>query len=250
MKWIRLFIYSAGGILLTAALTRFLIAAGNAPALALPEPLIGIPLRYAVMLVGGLELIVALICLFGRQTGLQLGWLAWVATNYAVYRIGLLTIHYHPQATGVGSLTDPLHLARGTIGLIISSLPFYLLAGSYAAVFWLWIGKKWTARLVAVRPGKTIVANPAPTRNRLEAFVRTLKISCTACGGHIEFPTNFFGERIPCPHCQASITLQKARNLKTSCTACDGRIEFPDHAIGQKIPCPHCQMPITLKEPA
>jgi len=47
----------------------------------------GIPLRYAVLLVGGFELAVALICLFGRRLGLQIGWLAWMATNYAV--IGL-----------------------------------------------------------------------------------------------------------------------------------------------------------------
>jgi len=45
-NWIKHFIYSAGGILLAAALIRFLIVACHHPALALPEPLLGIPLRY------------------------------------------------------------------------------------------------------------------------------------------------------------------------------------------------------------
>jgi len=45
-NWIKPFIYSAGGILLAAALIRFLIVACHHPALALPEPLLGIPLRY------------------------------------------------------------------------------------------------------------------------------------------------------------------------------------------------------------
>ena len=125
MKWIRYFILSAGAILLAAALSRFLIAVGNAQVLALPEPMLGIPLRYAVLLVGGFELVVALICLFGRKTGLQLGWLAWLATNYAVYRIGLLTMDIHQQGTCIGSLTDPLNLARGTVGMIIGLLPLY-----------------------------------------------------------------------------------------------------------------------------
>src|ERR1043166_9400695 len=84
MKSIKPFIFLAGGILLTAALTRFLIAFGNAQVMSVPEPLLGIPLRYAVLLVGGFELAVALICLFGKRTGLQLGWLAWLGTNYVV----------------------------------------------------------------------------------------------------------------------------------------------------------------------
>jgi Zn finger protein HypA/HybF involved in hydrogenase expression len=250
MKPIKFFIQSAGGILLAAALIRFLIAAGNAPVLAMPEPLLGLSIRYAMLLVGGFEMLIALICLFGRQPGFQLGWLVWASTNYLAYWIGLFIMQCHPQTTCIGSLTDPLRLARGMPGLIIGLLPFYLWLGSCAAAIWLWIGKTLVARLVAIRPRKTIVTEPSPAARRPAVLVRTLKISCTACGGHIEFPTNFFGERIPCPHCQAIITLQKARNLKMACTACEGHLEFPDHALGQTIPCPHCKMDIALKEPS
>ena len=90
MKPIKLFIYSAGGILFVAALIRFLIAAGGAQVLASPEPLIGIPLRYAVLTVGAFELLVALICLFGKHLLFQIGWLAWLSADFLVYRIGLL----------------------------------------------------------------------------------------------------------------------------------------------------------------
>ena len=139
MKPIRLFIHSAGAILLAAVCIRLLIAAGSSPVLALPEPVMDIPLRYAVLVIGGLELLVALICLFGKQTGLQIGWLAWLTTNFIVYRIGLLTMHCHPQMTCIGSLTDPLQLSRGMAGIVMSLTPFYLLFGSYAAVGWLWL---------------------------------------------------------------------------------------------------------------
>ena len=226
MKRIKFFIYSAGGILLAAALTRFLVAAGNAPALALPEPMLGIPLRYAVLLVGGFELAVALICLFGRRIGLQIGWLAWLATNYMVYRIGLLTMHCHPQATCIGSLTDQLHLARGTMGIIVGIMPLYLLLGSYAAVVRLW------------------------QEGRRAKAAKFLKMSCPACGVRIRFDDRNLGQKIPCPHCRAAITLRKPDLLKITCFFCREHIEFPPHAIGEKISCPHCNMDITLKEPA
>jgi hypothetical protein len=242
-RWIRIFIWSAGGILLAAGLERFLVAFGHAQALSLPEPVLGIPIRYAVLLVGGLELTVALICLFGKRTSVQLGWLAWLAVNYAVYRIGLFAMHCHPQTTCIGALTDPLQLAHEPTGFITSLIPVWLLAGACAAMVWTLIDEK----MSVVKP---VMAMPVPGRRGPEAFVRSLKISCTVCGGHIEFPTNFFGERIPCPHCQASIILQKPRNLKMSCPACEGHVAFPDYALGQKIPCPHCKMEIILKEPA
>ena len=225
MKGIKLFIYSAGAILLAAALERFLVAAGQGPLMSLPEPIMGISLRYAVLLVGGFELMVALICLFGRQTGLQLGWLAWVATNYTVYRIGLLTMGIHHQGTCIGSLTDPLHLASGTIGMMVGFVPLYLLLGSYAAVIWLWL------------------------EGRRAKAAKFLKMSCPACGVHLRFDERNLGQKIPCPHCQKTITLRKPDLLKMACFFCKEHIEFPSHAIGEKMPCPHCKMDITLKEP-
>jgi len=226
MKGIKLFIYSAGAILLFAALERFLVAAGQVPVLALPEPVMGSPLHYAVLLVGMFELAVALICFFGRQTGLQLGWLAWLATNYAVYRIGLFMMHCHQQATCIGSLTDPLHLSGGVTGFMLGLFPIYLLLGSYAAMIWLW----WASR-------------------RAKA-AKYQKMSCPACGVHLRFDVRNLGQKIPCPHCQKALTLREPNLLKMACYFCKEHIEFPSHAIGEKMPCPHCNMDITLKEPA
>jgi predicted RNA-binding Zn-ribbon protein involved in translation (DUF1610 family) len=227
MKWIRYFILSAGVILLVAALTRFLIVADNAQVLASPEPLLGIPLRHAVLLVGGFELAVALICLFGKRTGLQLGWLAWLGTNYVVFWIGLVWQHYSPQGACIGSLTDPLHLTRGISGLVLQFIPVYLLLGSYAAVVWLWL------------------------EGRRAKAADFLKMSCPSCGVHLRFDGRNIGQNIPCPHCQTTIVLRKPdENLKMACVLCGGRIEFPPHAIGSKIPCPHCAKNITLLKPA
>ena len=192
----------------------------------MPDPMLGIPLRYAVLAVGALELTVALICLFGKRVGLQIGWLAWMATNYVVFWIGLLATHYHPQGTCIGGLTDPLHLLRGTSGLVLMAIPFYLLIGSYAALIWLW------------------------SQRRLSQPIETAKMACHSCGVHIEFAVQYLGQKIPCPQCRAAITLRRPENLKMSCSFCREHIEFPSHALGQKIPCPHCKTGITLMEPA
>jgi DNA-directed RNA polymerase subunit RPC12/RpoP len=234
-KWIRGFIVSAGGILLAAALIRFLIAVGNAQCLSLPEPLLGIPLRYAVLLVGTIELTVALICLFGRQVVPQIGWLAWLATNFIIYRIGLFSMHCHLQATCIGSLTDPLQLARGTTGLVIEFIPVYLLLGSYAVVARLWFGRGEMGRAALPRGQAT--------------SAESLKMSCALCNGHIVFSAINLGQKIPCPHCKATITLMMPKNIKTSCPSCGEHIEFPLHGLGQTIACPHCTVPVTLQLP-
>ncbi len=247
MKWIRYFILSAGVILLAAALIRFVIAAGNAQVLALPDPMLGIPLRYAVLAVGAFELAVALICLFGSRVGLQIGWLAWLGTNYVVFWIGLVWQHFSPQGTCIGSLTDPLRVYYGTTGYVLQFLPFGLALGSYAALLQLWFAK----RVKAEHPSaQTAVANSGTVGTGTAVLVRSLKISCTACGGHVEFATNLLGEKIPCPHCRATIILKRADNIKMSCSSCNGHIEFPSHALGDKIPCPHCNTDLTLAKPA
>jgi uncharacterized paraquat-inducible protein A len=75
-------------------------------------------------------------------------------------------------------------------------------------------------------------------------------MSCPSCGIHIRFAGKNLGQKIPCPHCQTSITLRRPDLLKMACFFCHGHIKFPPHAIGEKISCPHCNMGITLKEPA
>ena len=138
MKWIRFFIPAAGVILLAAASSRFLIAAGDAQVLALSDPMLGIPLRYAVIAVGAFELVVALICLFGRRVALQLDWLALLATSNVLYWIGLLVMRCHPQGTCVGGLTDPLHIHHGITGYFVEFIPFALVLASYAAAVSFW----------------------------------------------------------------------------------------------------------------
>jgi DNA-directed RNA polymerase subunit RPC12/RpoP len=221
LKWTRYGILAAGGVLLAAALVRFLILLSPAQSLALPDPLLGIPLRLAVFLAGAVELAAGAVCLFGRNSRVQTAGLAWLATNWVVYRLGLIWMGIHPQGTFLGMLTDPLHLAGTTMGLLVGWLPFGFVALCGAVVMGSWLGGH--------RAGST-------------------KMFCPTCGGHIRFAASNVGERIPCPHCAATIRLEHHETLKIHCFFCQGHIEFPAHAIGTKIHCPHCRQDITLKE--
>lgn len=231
MKWVRYFILSAGVILLIAALSRLLIVFGNAQVLSLADPVLGIPLRYAVMLVAGLELAVALVCLFGKRLGFQVGWLSWLAVIFLVFQVCTFAMHRHWQTTCIGSLTDPLQLTRGLMGVIIGFIPIFLVLGTGSASVWLWLGKQ------------------AEARQREEA--KSLKMSCPACGVHIRFESAHVGQQIDCPKCRAAVVLRRTGEmLKMACYFCHERIEFPPHALGDKLKCPHCSMDITLKDPA
>jgi hypothetical protein len=246
INWTKAFIYSAGGILLGAGLIRWLIAAGHQPVLGMADPLLGIPVRDGLLIVGAVELGVAGLCLFGKNLRLQTALLAWLGTNLVVYQVGLVWLHLHPQAGCLGSLTDPLQLARGTLGYVTALMPGFVVLGSYATVATELLPKRTKRTKAASRDLIGVTGTTPATETRQAAYVRFVKIACGACGGRIEFPANAFGENIPCPHCQAAIILQKPVAVKMSCPACAGHLEFPDYALGQKIPCPHCQVDIVL----
>jgi predicted RNA-binding Zn-ribbon protein involved in translation (DUF1610 family) len=224
MKWIQYFVLFAGVILLVAALTRFLIAFDGVQILALPDPVLAIPLRYAVLLVGVIELAAASLCFFGKRIGLQAGCLALLAVNYAGYRIGAVSMAVHHQATAIGSLSDPLQLTRGMAGMISGLAPVFLLLGGSTSTLWLWLS------------------------NRSTMNEKPIKMSCHGCGVHIRFERERLGQQIDCPQCHELIVLRGEETLKMTCYFCKEHIAFPAHAIGEKLQCPHCRNDITLKE--
>ena len=225
-RWIQLFIKSAGALLLAAALERFLVAAGNVQIVSLGDPLTGIPFRYVILMVGILELVVAVVCLFGKRPFLQGVLIMWLSVDYGIWWIGMKG---HPQASAAGSFTDPLHLSGGLTGFAISAIPIYLFVGSCAL-------------LAALRAGDRVALQSIQEA----AFS---KMFCPSCGTGIKFAVENLGQKIDCPRCKAKITLRKPEEmLKMTCFFCKEHIEFPAHALGQKIKCPHCAMNVGLNE--
>ena len=113
-------------------------AIGPARALDAADPLIGIPFRQVLLLVGLAELLIAFFCLFTDKRRFSLLAVAWLSTNFLVYRLGLWVIGWHRPCECMGSLSGMLHLSPRAADNIMKVVLAYLLIGSYATLFWEW----------------------------------------------------------------------------------------------------------------
>jgi hypothetical protein len=141
-KGIRFFIHSAGVLIFITAAAKLISSFGSAHILHNLDPILNISFRTVFWIVGILEIIIALICLLGKKTEPQVGLLAWLATSFLVYRLGLFWIGYDKPCSCLGNLTDALHISPRMTDTGMKVVLAYLLIGSYAALFWLWKEKR------------------------------------------------------------------------------------------------------------
>ena len=152
----RTFLYSAGVLLLGTALAKFVSATGSARILQSPDPLFSIPFRSLFWGVGSIEAVIGLVCFFGRRLAMQAGLVAWLGTNFVVYRLGLLWVGYHRPCPCLGNLTDAIHIPPATANAGMKVILAYLLIGSYGTLFWLWRQQRKTS--FSSQPGETAVS--------------------------------------------------------------------------------------------
>ena len=144
MTW---FVPSAGVVLAATGIAKIWSTFGSVKLLAVADPIAGIPFRWLLLGVGVLELVIAGVCFFGRNKRLATLLVAWMATNFLVYRVGLWWVGWHRPCGCMGNLTDALHISERTADNIIKVLLAYLLIGSYATLFWLWKQRRKTPSL-------------------------------------------------------------------------------------------------------
>lgn len=137
MKLIRLYFYAAGVILLFTAAAKFYSAFGQVAILYSKDPLTGLVFKDLLRAVGGIEAVVAIICIFCRQRLLSAVLVALLSSCFLVYRIGLAWIGFHKPCSCLGNLTDALHVAPQTADSVMKIVLGYLFIGSYAVLFWL-----------------------------------------------------------------------------------------------------------------
>jgi hypothetical protein len=132
------FVISAGVVLAITGLAKEFSAIGPARALDVADPLIGLPFRQLLLLVALAELLIAFFCLFTDRRRFSLLAVAWISTNFLVYRLGLWLIGWHRPCGCMGNLTDMLHITPGTADTIMKVILAYLLMSSYALLLWRW----------------------------------------------------------------------------------------------------------------
>ena len=135
MKW---FIISASLILLITGAAKVWTVFGNNKILGLVDPIAGLKFWQLMLAVGWGEIAVALVCFFSKRQTLALGLVAWMSTNFVVYRLGLWWMDWKKPCSCLGNLTDALHISPQTADNIIKVLLAYLLIGSYGLLVWQW----------------------------------------------------------------------------------------------------------------
>ena len=129
------FLISAGVLLAITAVAKMFSAIGTARALDVADPLLGLPFRQLLLLVGLVELLIAFFCLFTDSRHFSLRAVGWISTNFLVYRLGLLLIGWNHPCACMGSLAGVLHLSDQAADNIMKGVLAYLLAGSYLLLF-------------------------------------------------------------------------------------------------------------------
>lgn len=131
--WLRVFIVSAGCVLLVTGLAKVASAFGKAPILSMQDPILGVPFRELMGATGVLELAAAVVCFVGRLPTLSLALVAWLSTAFAFYRLGLWYVGWHGPCPCLGSLTSVLPASPDTVQTALTVLLVYLILGSYGS---------------------------------------------------------------------------------------------------------------------
>jgi hypothetical protein len=135
--------WSVGAILLLTGLAKISSSFGHPKILALADPILGIRFGTLLPLVGTVELVIASCCISTRVSSrLKAGLVAWLATTFLIYRVGLLCMDWHHPCPCLGNLTDAIHVSPQVAEYVMKSVLAYLFIGSYATLFRLWWQKR------------------------------------------------------------------------------------------------------------
>ena len=131
----RWFQRSAACLLAVTAAAKLLSASGTAKVLELPDPLLGLATRQVLILVGLLEIAIALaaVCVErSRTVQLLTGWLSF---NFLLYRISLAILSPGKLCPCLGSVTEKLNINAAFANYLLVAIALYLFLGS-AICYW------------------------------------------------------------------------------------------------------------------
>lgn len=134
-KW---FVRSAGAVLAITGVAKVWSGSGDSKFLAVTDPIVGIKFGELILAVGVAEIVIAMVCFLSKRQTLALGLVAWLATNFTAYRLGLWWMDWHRPCSCLGSLTDALHISPQVADNIMKVVLAYLLIGSYGLLLWQW----------------------------------------------------------------------------------------------------------------
>ena len=159
-KAARLFILSAAAILLTTAAAKLISAAGEARVLNATDPLLILRMRHVMIIAGVTEFALGIFLLLRRTISLQLGLIAWIASVFVLYRLGLW-MKGAPRPCGcLGTVIDSLPLDPKTVEYTMQGLAAYLLVGSLS--LWFVLARSNRSRAIGANCGGSAKSDVLP----------------------------------------------------------------------------------------
>jgi hypothetical protein len=135
-RLINLFVWSSAALLTTTAIAKLVSCFGTAKILQNSDPLVGLRFGHLMFIAGILELGVAAHSLFSRNRIVTVTLIAWLASIFVLYRIGLFFVGLNIPCPCLGGFTDAIHLRREIADIIMKIVLGYLLLGSYGVLLW------------------------------------------------------------------------------------------------------------------
>lgn len=144
---IAMFSVLAGILLLVTGAAKIFSSFGHSEILVERDPIFGFTFGRLMILVGLLEIMVAICCFYPKNKVMSMIFVAWLSSLLLLYRVGLKLTLWHRPCPCVGYFTDALNISPGKADFIMKMILAYLLLVSYGSLF-LFARQKWRSRQV------------------------------------------------------------------------------------------------------
>jgi hypothetical protein len=103
------------------------------------DPTLGLRFGKLMLAAATVEIVVALVCFCAKvRTKQRLRLVAWIATVFLVYRIGLWYVGWQHPCPCLGALAQGLHLSDVAADRLMQAVLAFLLLGSYSLLLRTW----------------------------------------------------------------------------------------------------------------
>lgn len=124
---IKLLLCLAGSVLFLTGAAKLIAAGGSARLLERPDPLLMLTNKQVLLAVGVLEVLLSGYLFFGRNLLLKAGLTTWIATNFGLYKLGLLWMGNKQPCGCLGKISDALGISPATATNLANIALGYLL---------------------------------------------------------------------------------------------------------------------------
>jgi len=142
LKFLNVFIYTSSVMLFLTALAKLISSFGDVAILQEVDSVLLVSYRTEFIVVAVIEFVVVLCCFISKSSCFKLVLIAWLATCFIVYRLGLLWVGSESYCPCLGNLTDTIGISTKFADIAMKVLLFYLFVGSYTLLTCLWLDKR------------------------------------------------------------------------------------------------------------